>query len=75
MRSCGAWANPPCSTFSLAGLADETPVCGGMYSVYTKTLIQDIAHTDLVVIPAVDGDIRQVLEANRAFMPWIIERA
>ncbi|QIL76105.1 GlxA family transcriptional regulator [Hymenobacter sp. HDW8] len=63
---------PTLFTIQLAGLTNETPVCGGMYSVYTKTLIQDIAHTDLVVIPAIDGDIRQALDNNRDFIPWIL---
>ncbi|MBC6606150.1 helix-turn-helix domain-containing protein [Hymenobacter sp. BT188] len=63
---------PALFDIQLAGLADETPVCGGMYSVYTKAQIKDIAHTDLVVIPAIDGDIRQALDNNRAFIPWIL---
>jgi transcriptional regulator GlxA family with amidase domain len=45
-----------------------------MYSVYTKLGVQDIAKTDLVVIPAFDGDLSQALEMNRDFIPWIIEQ-
>jgi transcriptional regulator GlxA family with amidase domain len=64
----------PLFDIQLAGLTDETPMCGGMYSVYTKLGVQDIAKTDLVVIPAFDGDLSQALEMNRDFIPWIIEQ-
>ncbi|MGY2131191.1 GlxA family transcriptional regulator [Hymenobacter sp. HD11105] len=65
---------PPLFDIQLAGLTDETPMCGGMYSVYTKLGVHDIAKTDLVVIPAFDGDLRHALEMNRDFIPWIIEQ-
>lgn len=63
---------PPLFDIQLAGLTAETPMCGGLYSVYTKLGVQDIAKTDLVVIPAFDGDLTQALEMNRDFIPWII---
>ncbi len=65
---------PPLFTIQLAGLANKTPVCNGMYTVSTDLLITDITQTDLVIIPAVDGDIPQALEDNQAFIPWIVNQ-
>ncbi|OON67710.1 GlxA family transcriptional regulator [Hymenobacter sp. CRA2] len=62
----------PLFRVQLVGLVPDTPVCGGLYQVHTELLIQNVAETDLVVIPAVDGDPRQALEANRDFLPWIV---
>lgn len=62
---------PPLFRVQLVGLTPETPVCGGLYSIRTEQLIGDVERTDLVVIPAVDGDLGRALEANRDFLPWI----
>jgi transcriptional regulator GlxA family with amidase domain len=56
------------------GLQAQTPVCGGLYSVYTPQLTTDVPKTDLVIIPAVDGDPAVALANNHAFLPWIIEQ-
>lgn len=64
----------PLFDVQLVGLAAETPVCGGMYTISTTTLTTDIATTDLVIIPALDGDLGQALEVNKEFIPWIIRQ-
>jgi transcriptional regulator GlxA family with amidase domain len=35
-------------------------------------MLHDVKKTDLVIIPAVDGDIKQALEDNKEFIPWIV---
>jgi len=55
----------------LAGLSREVSAAGGIYTVYTDALVQEIAQTDLVIIPALDGDMQQNLERNAAFIPWM----
>jgi transcriptional regulator GlxA family with amidase domain len=65
---------PPLFQVQLVGLAHATPVCGGMYNVYTELLTADVDRTDLVVIPAVDGNPADALQANRDFVPWIIQQ-
>ncbi len=64
---------PPIFNVQLAGLCRETRVSGGMFTVHSN-LITDIKKTDLVIIPAIDGDIQQALEINKDFIPWIIEQ-
>lgn len=55
----------------LVGLAKEVPVAGGKYTVYTDVLAEELPKTDLIIIPALDGDLARVLEFNQAFVPWI----
>jgi transcriptional regulator GlxA family with amidase domain len=64
----------PLFEVQLVGLTPETPVCGGLYNIHTRLLTADVDQTDLVVIPAIDGDPRQALEANQDFVPWIIRQ-
>ncbi len=58
----------------LAGLTNETTVSNGIYTVYTHLLARDIIKTDLVIIPALDGNLTKTLEANKDFVPWIIKQ-
>lgn len=62
---------PPLFNIELVGLAKETPLIRGMYTIRTERLIKDVSKTDLIIIPAVDGDVRQALEDNKDFIPWI----
>ena len=65
-------AKPALCTVQLVGLSREVPAAGGKYTVYTDALLQDVRQTDLIIIPALDGDIRQTIATNEAFVPWII---
>jgi len=58
----------------LVGLNTNTEVAGGKYTVNADKKIGDIESTDLIIIPAIDGDIKQAIENNKAFIPWIIEQ-
>lgn len=64
----------PLFQVQLAGLTQETLVAGGRYTVYSDVLAPEIAKTDLIIIPALDGDMPQLMEANRAFIPWIVQQ-
>ncbi|MEO6133212.1 MAG: helix-turn-helix domain-containing protein [Saprospiraceae bacterium] len=58
----------------LVGLTKETTLSGGSFTAHADVLIDDVKHTDLIIIPAVDGDIQNALEANRDFIPWITKQ-
>ena len=62
---------PPVFKVSLVGLTHETPLSAGLFTVNTDLLISDVEQTDLIIIPAIDGDIRVAMENNKDFIPWI----
>lgn len=62
---------PPLFNVELVGLIKETPLIRGMYTIRAERLIEDVSKTDLIIIPAVDGDIQHALEENKQFIPWI----
>lgn len=55
----------------LVGLTKETPISGGLYTIHSDLLIDEVKKTDLIIIPAVDGDLSQALEANKDFNLFI----
>jgi len=65
---------PPLFKVQLVGLQKETPVNGGLFIVNSNAVLEEITKTDLIIIPALDGDIKDAVEKNRDFIPWIIEQ-
>ncbi|QCR22119.1 GlxA family transcriptional regulator [Pontibacter sp. SGAir0037] len=61
----------PLFNVQLVGLSRETPLSGGLFTVNTDKVLEDVDKTDLIIIPAVDGDLQVALENNKAFFPWI----
>ncbi len=55
----------------LVGLKKTVHLHGGLFSVHPDTLLEDVQRTDLVLIPALTGDMRAALDRNKAFLPWI----
>ena len=64
----------PLFTVQLAGLSREVLVHNGIYTVFTDILVKDIHTTDLIIIPALDGDMTKVLEHNKELFPWITKQ-
>lgn len=65
---------PPLFDVKLVGLERETKLAGGLFTAHADYTLADAKDTDLVIIPAFDGDINNALEANKDFIPWIIKQ-
>lgn len=64
----------PVFSVQLVGLAQETPLSGGLFTANADVLLHDVKQTDLIIIPAIDGDLSQAIEDNKEFIPWIIRQ-
>ena len=62
----------PLFKVQMVGLSPEVLLNQGSFSVHTDVLMKDVKKTDLVVVPALSGDLKKALELNKDFMPWII---
>lgn len=58
----------------LAGLQKEVKLNSGLFSIHTQYLLDEVKKTDLVIVPALSGDMRSAVELNKDFIPWIIEQ-
>jgi len=61
----------PMFKVQLVGLTKEVKLNGGMFSVHTDLLLDEVNKTDLIIIPAISGDIKTALHINREFIPWL----
>lgn len=55
----------------LVGIKQDLDLYDGAFSVKAHTTIDKIKTTDLIIIPAINGDIPKELKNNQAFIPWI----
>src|SRR5580765_8257515 len=60
-----ASGRPPLFKVQFLGLSKAVEFNNGLFSVRTDALIKDIKKTDLVIIPAMGGDLKKALELNK----------
>lgn len=56
----------------LVGLKKEVKLNDGQFSVYPDKQLKEVCQTDLVIIPALFGDMKTAICLNQKFVPWIV---
>ncbi|MGH2576107.1 MAG: GlxA family transcriptional regulator [Ignavibacteria bacterium] len=77
-----AWVNEclqrlgrkPMFELHLVGVSKSITQTVGLYTINPDMLINEVEKTDLVILPAVYGDVQKNLEMNAELVPWIIEQ-
>jgi transcriptional regulator GlxA family with amidase domain len=64
----------PLFEVQLVGATKEVQLNDGLYTVNTSQLLQDVTSTDLIVIPALFGDMKAAIDQNLKLLPWIKEQ-
>jgi transcriptional regulator GlxA family with amidase domain len=58
----------------LVGLKKEIKLNDGLYTVNTSQLLKDVKKTDLIIIPALFGDMKSAIALNKDLLLWINEQ-
>lgn len=58
----------------LVGQTKEQQTYDKLFTVYPDLEISEVKQTDLIIIPAVNGEMTSVIEMNKAFFPWISQQ-
>src|SRR5665213_2873138 len=64
----------PLFKVQIAGTTKEIKLNNGIYTIHPDAEIKNIKKTDLVIIPAFEGDIKKGVEQNTDLIPWIIQQ-
>lgn len=64
----------PLFDVELVGPRKMTSLNNGMFSIQTDRLLDDVQETDLVIIPALLGDMPTAVSMNLDLVPWIREQ-
>jgi transcriptional regulator GlxA family with amidase domain len=61
----------PLFDIRLVGLTPEVKLNDSSVTIHTDALIDDIKSTDLIIVPALSGNMQRAIEINKEFLPWI----
>jgi len=64
----------PLFNVHLVGLKKEVKINEGLFTISTSKLLKDVKKTDLVIIPALFGDMKTAIASNKKLLPWINEQ-
>ncbi|HTJ53577.1 MAG TPA: helix-turn-helix domain-containing protein [Cyclobacteriaceae bacterium] len=71
LKSAG---NPPLFNVQLVGLTDEVKLSDGLFSVHTDATLKNAKKSDLIIIPAISGNLEGAIKRNKEFLPWIVKQ-
>lgn len=71
---CLRTGKPACFKVQMVGLVHDSSQRNGSFVINPDLLIGEVKRTDLIIIPAMMGDIGNAIERNRDFIPWIIDQ-
>jgi transcriptional regulator GlxA family with amidase domain len=63
---------PPLFKIQLVGLNKLALLKKGSFIIHPDVLIKEHIETDLIIIPALMGDMKESLALNQEFIPWLI---
>ncbi|MFO7824881.1 MAG: helix-turn-helix domain-containing protein [Cyclobacterium sp.] len=58
----------------LVGVEPEIRLNDGLMVIRPDRLMQEVDQPDLIIIPAISGDIKQAIEKNKGMIHWITEQ-
>jgi transcriptional regulator GlxA family with amidase domain len=58
----------------LVGLTDEVKLSDGLFSVHTNATLKNAKKSDLIIIPALSGNLDGAIKRNKEFLPWIVKQ-
>jgi transcriptional regulator GlxA family with amidase domain len=64
----------PLFKVQLVGLSGDAQVYDRLFSVRPEVTIERVQKTDLIIIPAVNGGMGEVISMNKGFLPWIVRQ-
>jgi len=62
----------PFFKIQLVGLAADVSLGDGLITIHPDVLLNDVAKTDLIIIPALSGNMELALQKNKDFIPWLV---
>jgi len=64
----------PLFEVKLVAVRREIRLDNAAFSVHADLLLDEVEQTDLVIIPALSGNLPAAIEANKVLIPWIVEQ-
>lgn len=63
----------PIFNVELVGIEKTSTQTNGLFSINPQRLIKDVKQTDVIIIPAIHGDLETNLKTNAELLPWLVK--
>ncbi|SMD33075.1 Transcriptional regulator GlxA family, contains an amidase domain and an AraC-type DNA-binding HTH domain [Reichenbachiella faecimaris] len=67
-----ASGSEPLFDVQLVGHQRQVKVHDGFFTVTTDKLLNEVEHTDLIIVPALFGDMKSAVGKNESTIPWLV---
>lgn len=64
----------PLFTVELIGLKQEVQQANGSFTIHADKVLPEPLETDLIIIPALFGNMKEAIRENEGFIPWIVSQ-
>jgi len=64
----------PVFDVQLVGLSKEVKLNDGLFSVHADAVLKQAKKSDLIIIPAISGNLENAIKRNEEFFPWIVKQ-
>jgi transcriptional regulator GlxA family with amidase domain len=64
----------PLFNVELVAMTREVRLNNNLFSVHADKLLEEVAQTDLIFVPAISGNMDYALEMNKQMLPWIVKQ-
>lgn len=58
----------------LIGLTKEVKVADGIFTIHADAILKTARKPDLIIVPAVSGNLEHAVKLNKDFLPWITQQ-
>lgn len=65
---------PPFYEIKVVGLAKSTKLSNGLYTISADKTIQQVDHTDVIILPLLCGNFKKAIQENKKYTDWLIEK-
>lgn len=65
---------PALFNVQLVALTKDVKVADGLFTIHADAVLKTARKPDLVIIPAVSGNLQHAIELNKGFLPWIVQQ-
>lgn len=62
----------PAFDIQLVGINKEVKLANGLFTIHVDATIETARRPDLIIIPALSGNLEDAVQQNEAFIPWIV---
>jgi transcriptional regulator GlxA family with amidase domain len=65
-------SKPPFYNIEIVGLAGDTKLSNGLYTICSGKTINQVKKTDVIVLPLLCGDFKKAIQENKKYTDWLI---